>query len=131
MARPIIRVEGLKRLQADMRRAEQKELAQGLREANKAAARTVADEAADRAPVRSGRLRKSVGVRASQRSAAVKAGSAARVPYAGPIHYGWPARNIEGQPFITEAIAAVGDAIREPYEAVVNALADLLSSRIR
>jgi len=37
--------------------------------------------------------------------AVVRAGTAA-VPYAGPIHYGWPARNIAPQPFLTAALQA-------------------------
>lgn len=35
--------------------------------------------------------------------AVVRAGGA-KAPYAGVIHYGWPARNIEAQPFLTEAL---------------------------
>jgi len=35
----------------------------------------------------------------------VQAGRAS-VPYAGPIHWGWPARNIEPQPFLTDAAVA-------------------------
>mgnify|MGYP001417864432 CR=1 FL=1 len=37
--------------------------------------------------------------------AGVRAGTAA-FPYAGPIHYGWPARNIAPQPFLTAALQA-------------------------
>jgi hypothetical protein len=33
------------------------------------------------------------------------AGFSNALPYFGPIHYGWPAHNIEAQPFVTEAVA--------------------------
>jgi hypothetical protein len=49
-----------------------------------------------------GRLRNSVRAAKMVSGATVRAGSAA-VPYAGPIHWGWPKRNIEAQPFLTEA----------------------------
>lgn len=35
--------------------------------------------------------------------AVVRAGGA-RAPYAGPVHYGWPARNIPANPFLTDAL---------------------------
>lgn len=42
--------------------------------------------------------------------AVIRAGSA-RVPYAGVIHYGWPARSIPAQPFLTDAINRTRSAI--------------------
>ncbi|MBD8466791.1 hypothetical protein IFU30_10980 [Plantibacter sp. CFBP 8798] len=35
--------------------------------------------------------------------AVVRAGGA-RAPYAGVVHYGWPARNISPQPFLSQAL---------------------------
>jgi hypothetical protein len=44
----------------------------------------------------------------------VSAGRSRTVPYAGPIHYGWPARNIESQPFLLDAMGAKeGEVIRQ------------------
>ena len=49
-----------------------------------------------------------------------------RLVYAAPIHYGWPARNIEAQPFLDDALATVGDDIVKPYAAYTDDLAKKL-----
>lgn len=73
-----------------------------LKAANQAVSTLVANAAAARAPRRSGRLAASVrGSRALSR-ATVRAGGAA-LPYAGPVHYGWPAHGIEPNPFVVDA----------------------------
>lgn len=63
---------------------------------------TTVMQAAD-PPVVSGRLAASLRASRAKNRAVVRAGGA-RVPYAGPIHYGWPARNIEPQPFLADAL---------------------------
>jgi hypothetical protein len=64
----------------------------------KAAFSTIADEARDaivgRTPRRSGRLAASIRGNRAQSKAVVRAGRAS-VPYAGPINYGWRARDID------------------------------------
>lgn len=55
------------------------------------------------APVRSGALGASLRAGRGKTKAVVRAGGA-RVPYAGVIHYGWPARNIAPNPFILDAL---------------------------
>lgn len=52
------------------------------------AALIVANDAKTEAPVRTGRLVKSIRAAKVQRGAVVRAGGA-RVPYANPIHWGW------------------------------------------
>lgn len=52
-----------------------------------------------------GRLSANVRSGRGKTKAVVRAGGA-RVPYAGVIHYGWPARGIAPQPFLTDALAA-------------------------
>jgi hypothetical protein len=98
-----VRAEGLRRLRADL-----KQLGDDLgdlKDANARAAQLVATAAAARAPRRTGRLAGSVrGNRAAGR-ATVVAGRAS-VPYAGPIHYGWPAHGIEPHPFVIDAAQA-------------------------
>lgn len=126
-----IRVDGLRELQAELR-AVDRALPKQLREANKQAATVVADRAKVLVPVRSGRLRGSIGVRAGQRDAQVKAGSAARVPYAGPISFGWPGRPnrargwrggpIRPQPFLYEARDQRIGAVIAVYEKRINQL---------
>lgn len=95
-----VRVEGVRQLRRDLRRFAGD--ADDLKTANAAAAATVASAAASDAPRRTGRLASSVRGNRAVGRATVAAGGAA-VPYAGPIHYGWPARGIEGNPFVTDA----------------------------
>lgn len=54
--------------------------------------------------------------------AVVRAGGA-RAPYAGVIHYGWPARNIAPQPFLTNALQAERTAV---FNALDDGIADIL-----
>ena len=54
-------------------------------------------------PVLEGRLSGTIRAGRGKTKAVVRAGGRA-APYAGVIHYGWPARNIEAQPFLTEAL---------------------------
>lgn len=108
-----VSVQGLSRLRRDLRKAG--EGLEDLKAANAAAAAIVAAAAEARAPRRTGRLAASVrGNRAASR-ASVSAGRAS-VPYAGPIHYGWPARHIEAQPFVIDAAQATESAWLPAYE---------------
>ena len=50
-----------------------------------------------------GRLAGSIRAGNGKTKAVVRAGGA-RVPYAGVVHYGWPAHRIEPNPFLTEAL---------------------------
>lgn len=54
-------------------------------------------------PVLSGTLAGTIRAGRGKTKAVVRAGGA-RAPYAGVVHYGWPARDIAPQPFLTEAI---------------------------
>ena len=66
--------------------------------ANRKAGAIIANAARSRAPRRTGRLASSITVD--------KAGITASAPYAGPIHWGWPSRNIDPQPFAMGAARA-------------------------
>ena len=123
------KVDGLKELQKEIRQTEDVELKKQLRLANKEAAQVVADQAKVEVPRRSGRLARSIGVQASQTSALVKAGTAARVPYAGPIHFGWPKRNIRPQPFLYEAMDKRIGEVRKAYEKNLGKITKDLSSK--
>lgn len=57
------------------------------------------------APVLTGRLASTIRAGRGKTKAVVRAGGA-RAPYAGVRHYGWPARNITGDPFLTAALQA-------------------------
>lgn len=54
-------------------------------------------------PIKTGALAQSIRAAAVQSGGRVRVGSAS-VPYAGPIHFGWPARSIKPQPFIYDAL---------------------------
>ena len=56
-------------------------------------------------PNRSGSLADTLRAGLGKTKAVVRAGGR-KAPYAGVIHYGWPARNIVAQPFLSEALSA-------------------------
>lgn len=120
-----IRVEGLTELRKALRdapAAARKELSK----ANKAAAQVVADEAKSTVPRRTGRLAASIAAQATQTAGKVKAGSAARVPYAGPIHYGWGRRHIRPNPFLMRALSRERQQVIKAYEAAMERFVDAL-----
>ena len=109
---PTVKVEGLKELLATMRKAGV-DMAD-MKRANQSAGRTVASWAGVTAPRRSGALGMSVRPANQVGRARVMAGGSS-VPYAGPIHWGWPARSISAQPFISAAAQATESAWVEQY----------------
>jgi hypothetical protein len=94
------KVDGAKQLRRAMKRAGLD--VADLRSVHKQIAELVVGPAKAASPVRTGRLRDSVRPGATQTAAIVRAGRS-KIPYAGPIHWGWPARNIKAQPFLVEA----------------------------
>lgn len=78
--------------------------ADDLKAANRSAAEIVEREAENIVPVLSGTLRDSIRTSARKTGASVLAGGTSLVPYAGPIHFGWHARNIEPTPFMYDAL---------------------------
>lgn len=114
-----VRVIGSKQLRASLKRAGLE--LDDLKAVNAAVAQLVAAAAASRAPQRSGRLAGSIrGNRAVSRARVMAGGS--RLPYAGPIHWGWPARSIEANPFIRAAAVATEPAWTDRYERGVAAV---------
>lgn len=95
-----IRVEGLRELRRGLKVAGDD--LEDLKDANQEASWIVL-RAADRiVPRRSGELALTGRTNRAAAKANVLYGSA-KVPYAGPTHWGWPARNIKAQPWVTEA----------------------------
>jgi hypothetical protein len=95
-----IRVEGLAPFIRAMREA-QVDMDE-LKDATQRAGTIVLAAATGRAPRRSGALAGSGRASRTARRAIVRFGSA-RVPYAGPIHWGWPRRHIAAHPFAIDA----------------------------
>lgn len=106
---------------------------QGLRELNRAfrslgreatgelkgvhldAAKIVEERARQIVPKRTGRLAGTLRSAGTMRGANVRAGFA-RVPYAGPIHFGWARRNIRPQPFLYDALDERRSEVLDAYE---------------
>lgn len=102
---PTFQIEGLNKL---LRALEQ--LDAGASESFKNAGKRVGELAAARAqkevPVRTGRLQSTIRPVATRRGGKLRVGTA-RAPYAGPIHFGWPSRNIRPNEFLYRAVDGV------------------------
>jgi hypothetical protein len=119
---PAVTVEGIRQLARTLR-----EFGVGLddlKDANASASATVAREGAARAPRRSGDLADSVRGSRQANRAVVAVGSAKKVPYAGPIHWGWPKRGIIRNPFVLDAAGATQDDWLGDYEREIQRLAE-------
>jgi phage gpG-like protein len=96
-----VSIQGVSEVQATL-----KQLGRDLEsniELNKELSSTLAQKASAMAPRLTGALASSVVGNPSQEKAQILAGSEA-VPYAGVIEYGWPARNINAQPYLNPAV---------------------------
>jgi phage gpG-like protein len=118
---PVVTVEGARQLSRSLRQFG--EGLDDLKDANEAVSALVAREASARAPHRSGALAGSVRGSRQANRALVRVGSA-KVPYAGPIHWGWPKRGIPARPFVIEAATATQSDWLADYVANIQRLAD-------
>lgn len=105
-------VRGAKELRREMRRAGV-DMAE-LKTANREAANVVLPIAEGLAPIRTGALRASMRTGATQKAGIVKAGGKLR-PYAGPIHWGWPAKGMPPRPWISVAAVKSEGLWEEAY----------------
>lgn len=92
-----VRVEGLNRLVRELQGLGLE--LDDLKDAFAEIARKGAETASSFAPKRTGALAASIRGNRAKNKAVVAAGKA-RVRYAGPINYGWPARNIRASSFL-------------------------------
>lgn len=95
-----VEVEGLKELRRTLKKAGGD--VNDLKLANRHAAESIKPIAAGLAPKVSGRLVGTLRVGATQKAGLLRSGRKL-VPYAGPIHWGWPARGIRPHPYMTAA----------------------------
>jgi hypothetical protein len=113
-----VRVEGLGRLTRDL---EQLGLdVEDLKDAFGSIAAQGARLASSFAPHRTGRLAASIRGNRAKSKAVVTAGRA-RVPYAGPINYGWPARKIGPALFMQKADDAMRPRALDELEQAITA----------
>lgn len=116
-----IRIEGLKELRRELRRLDGN-WPKSLRETNREAAKVAVPSVQSLAPKRSGTLAGSVRALASQTRSQLAVGTNVRVPYAGPINFGWPGHGIEPQEFIYSGIEAANARIVDTYFNMVDDL---------
>ena len=119
MAATGIKVTGARELRAALKRAGDD--MSDLKAIHKEAADKVRGEAKARVPVISGELGASIRSGATKTRSYVAAGRKL-VPYAGPIHFGWPARNIEAQPFLYDALDDRKEQVTDLYNRRVEAM---------
>lgn len=116
-------VEGLDKLKHGLERLFE-ELPVDTKKSNFEAAMVVAKAAGPLVPVgQTGKLARSIRARSTTTAAVVSAGSPS-VPYAAPIHWGWPSHNIAPQPFLYEALDSRTREILAVYDERVAALVD-------
>ena len=96
-----IKATGVKELRRELRRMGDD--LEDLKELNLEVATLVSDRAKDIVPRRTGNLADTIRPAGTKTAGRVRAGFK-RVPYAGVIHFGFPARRIEPQPFLYDAL---------------------------
>lgn len=97
--RPMVQVEGARQLRRTLREAGDD--LEDLKAANQQAADIAASAARMEAPRRTGALASDIRASGTKTAGIIRAGRK-RLPYAGVIHWGWPAHGIEPQPYLSE-----------------------------
>jgi hypothetical protein len=96
-----IKATGVKELRRELRKMGDD--LEDLKALNLDVATLVSDRAKDIVPRRTGTLADTIRPAGTKTAGRVRAGFK-RVPYAGVIHFGFPARRIEPQPFLYDAL---------------------------
>jgi hypothetical protein len=96
-----IKATGVKELRRELRRMGDD--LEDLKALNLDVATLVSDRAKDIVPRRTGNLADTIRPAGTKTAGRVRAGFK-RVPYAGVIHFGFPARRIQPQPFLYDAL---------------------------
>lgn len=118
--RGALEIEGLRDAQRTLRKAS-KASRDEMKETHRKAGELVIGAAIRYVPVITGRLLGSLKSVPTLRQGRVRVGSAA-VPYAGPVHFGWPRMNIRPNPFIYDALDERTNAVRALYETRIDAI---------
>jgi len=120
-----VRIEGMRELRKKIRVVldeMDEQAARGeLKNMNQEAAEIVRQRALTLVPVRTGQLRETLRAAGTQKSARVRAGFK-RVPYAGPIHFGWAIRGIRPQPFLYDALDQRRREVFQHYDRQISSL---------
>lgn len=120
--RPLLQVKGARELRRSLKQAGDD--FEDLKAVHKQVADIAARAGIVRAPVgATGRLRNSIRTSGTKTAAVIRAGYKT-VPYAGPIHWGWPDRHIEGQFYLNKGARATEPQWVQIYTDYVNAALD-------
>lgn len=130
----VVQVKGAKELRRALRQiedaAERKGMQAELKSEYRTAARVVELAARQEAPQRSGRLAGSIKAKGTTTGGAVTAGGLKAVPYAGPIHWGWPSRPNKARRWRGGPIAANRFMVRAAQSSA-DQVADILEGGLR
>jgi HK97 gp10 family phage protein len=114
-------IEGLKEVLKDLK-ALSRDTREDMKDTHRRAGEIVAAAAKPLAPVLTGRLSSTITSSPTQYQGRVRIGRGQSVPYAGPIHFGWPARRIRPQSFVYDALSSRREEVLQTYERRVNDL---------
>ena len=117
-----VEVEGMRQLRRRLSVLDDK--IEDLKGLHRDLAEMVMDRAVALAPVRTGRLKQTIRASGTKTAGRVRAGYK-RVPYAGPVHFGWPTRPndargwdggpIQPNPFLYDALDQRHNQVFEAY----------------
>ena len=113
MSQPTVEIEGLNKLLRALEKLDD-EAKQSFKDVGGRVGKLVAEQGREEAPVRSGALQRTIRAVNTGRGAKVRAGTA-KVPYAGPIHFGWRSRNITPNNFLYRAVDKKVDVALDMY----------------
>jgi hypothetical protein len=116
-------IEGLKEVMKDLRSLST-DSREDMKDTHRRAGDIVAAAAKPLAPVLTGRLSSTITSSPTQYQGRVRIGRGQSVPYAGPIHFGWPARRIAPQSFVYDALDSRREEVLQTYERRMNDLID-------
>jgi len=119
-----VKIEGLSKVQRQLRKLSSDALdlnKSEFLETNKKVAEIIIGESKKYVPVLTGALAETVRNVSTKKSAKVRAGNVG-VPYAGPIHFGWPSRRIKPNPFFYDAIDRRRSEVASRYADLIDAL---------
>jgi len=123
-SRDPIKITGLSEVQRNLRKLSTDALDLNkteFLETNKKVAEIIINESKKYVPVLTGALAAAIRNASTKKSAKVRAGNVG-VQYAGPIHFGWPARSIKPNTFLYEAIDARKSEVANRYADLVSDL---------
>lgn len=123
-----VEIKGHKELRRELRRAKDKTLDEQLKAVHKESAELVVDTARPLTPVRTGKLRDSLRASATKTGGRARAGKKA-VPYAGPVHFGWPARRIRPQTFLYDAADKRSDEVLAKFAKAIEDISAEIARR--